>query len=187
MTSRPRIQANAHAPRFRLPDEKHDERDVEPAEYHRSPGRLLVPVKLAATITTATALALAPAAAGAADRQVTSQVDTSDPAQMAFTSAGPRTCEHQLVTRRTVGVVHYGQGPAGWSEPDTAVTARVVFKVRRDGVLRRSVVLGGVTDGQHVSISPGVRQGHLKSVEVYVDGAFVGSTDLRPLDDCPDF
>jgi len=186
MTSSPRIQANAHAPRFRLPDEKHDERDVEPAEYHRGPGHLLVPVKLAATVVTAAALALASSPA-MADRQVTSQVDTSDPAQMAFTSAGPRTCEHQLVTRRTVGVVHYGQVPASWSEPDTAVTAQVVFKVRRDGVLRRSVVMSGVTDGQHVSISPGVRQGHEKTVEVYVDGAFVGSTGLRPLDDCPDF
>jgi len=186
MTTSPRIQANAHAPRFRLPDEKHDERDVEPAEYHRDPGRLLVPVKLAATIATAAALALAPASA-MADRQVTSQVDTSDPAQMAFTSAGPRACEHQLVTRRTVGVVHYGQDPASWSEPDTAVTARVVFKVRRDGVLRRSVVMSDVTDGQHVSIRPAVRQGHSKSVEVYVDGSLVGSTELRPLDDCPDF
>jgi len=127
------------------------------------------------------------APATASDRQVTSQVDTSDPAQMATTFVGPRACEHQLITRRTVGVVHYGQDLAGWEDPATLVAARVVFQVRRDGVLRRKVVVRGVTHGEHVSIRAGVRQGREKTVTVSVDGHIVGSTVLRPLDDCPDF
>jgi len=98
------------------------------------------------------------------------------PAQMAFTFASGRACEHQLNTVRTVGVFHYGEG-----------AARVVFKVRRDGRLRHTVAFRNVEHGEQVSVRPVVRQGRSKSVEVYVDGWFVGSTALRPLDDCPDF
>ena len=141
-----------------------------------------------AAILVAVAAALAISAPAYADesRAITTQVNVSDPAAMAFTFASDRTCEHQLVTRRTVGAFHYASGPASW-DGGQSPAARVVFKVRRDGILRRTVAFTDVTSGEQVSVRPGVRMGHEKTIEVYVDGALIDVKELRPLDDCPDF
>ena len=137
-------------------------------------------------VAAAAALAISAPARAEEHRAITTQVDASDPATMAVTFASDRACEHQLVTRRTVGVAHYASGPASWDGgPHPA--ARVVFKVRRDGVLRRTVAFADVASGEHVSIRPAVRTGREKTIEVYVDGALVDVEELRPLDDCPDF
>ena len=140
-----------------------------------------------AAILVAAAAALATSAPAYADesRAITTQVDASNPAAMAFAFAGQRTCEHLLTTRRTVGLIHYAH--SGDTLTQSPLAARVAFKVRRDGIVRRTVAFADVTHGQQVAIRPGVRQSHEKTVEVYVNGALVGVEELRPLDDCPDF